>query len=124
MIPGNLYRDANGAIDWLCRVFGLERHAVHPGPNNTVMHAELTFGGGMYMLGSARPDDPPRPPSDEMHGVSLIVPDADAIYARAKSAGAAIFRDIEDKPYGGRGFSCRDPEGYVWHVGTYDPWAK
>ena len=124
VIPGNLYRDANAAIDWLCRVFGFERLAVHPGPANTVLHAELTFGGGMYMLGSASPGAGTTPPAGETHGVSLIVPDADAVYARAKAAGATIFRDIEDKPYGGRGFSCRDPEGHAWHIGTYDPWKK
>jgi hypothetical protein len=30
--------------------------------------------------------------------------------------------DIEDKPYGGRGFACRDLEGRLRWVGTYDPW--
>ena len=59
----------------------------------------------------------------QTRGVSLIVKDADAIYARAKDAGATIVEDIESKPYGGRGFACLDPEGHIWHVGTYDPWA-
>ena len=30
----------------------------------------------------------------------------------------------EDQPYGGRLYSCRDPEGHVWHFGTYDPWQN
>jgi uncharacterized glyoxalase superfamily protein PhnB len=30
--------------------------------------------------------------------------------------------DIVDQDYGGRGYTCRDPEGYVWSFGTYDPW--
>ncbi len=54
--------------------------------------------------------------------VSLIVSDADAIHARVKAAGAEMVFDIEDKPYGGRGFTCRDPQGHIWNVGTYDPW--
>jgi len=58
----------------------------------------------------------------ETRGVNLIVADADAVYAKAKQAGAEIILDIEDKPYGGRGFSCRDLEGRLWHIGTYDPW--
>jgi hypothetical protein len=29
----------------------------------------------------------------------------------------------EDKPYGGRGYAARDPEGHVWSFGSYDPWA-
>jgi uncharacterized glyoxalase superfamily protein PhnB len=58
----------------------------------------------------------------ETQTCNLIVDDADAVYARAKTAGAQIIFDIEDKPYGGRGFSCRDLEGHVWHIGTYNPW--
>jgi hypothetical protein len=27
-----------------------------------------------------------------------------------------------DRDYGGRGFSCRDLEGHLWSVGTFDPW--
>ena len=52
----------------------------------------------------------------------MIVSDTDAIYARAKAAGAEILLDIEDKDYGGRGFTCRDLEGHIWSFGSYDPW--
>jgi len=128
IIPGMHYRNAPAAIDWLCRVFGFEKHAVHPGPGNTIMHAELTLGGGMLMLGSGRGDALVKHPDElggvETRGVNLIVADADAVYARAKDAGAQIVLDIEDKPYGGRGFACRDLEGRLWYVGTYDPWAR
>ena len=44
-------RDALAAIEWLCRVFGFERRAVYTN-DNIVMHAELTLGKGMIMLGS------------------------------------------------------------------------
>ena len=127
VIPGMAYRNAPAAIEWLCSVFGFEKHAVHPGPNNTIMHAELTLGDGMIMLGSVNDDysrlrkQPDEIGGAETHSVSLIVSDADAICARAKSAGAEMISDIEDKPYGGRGFTCRDPQGHIWNVGTYDP---
>ena len=39
----------------------------------------------------------------------------------AGSAGIVVPR--EDQHYGGRSYSCRDPEGHVWNFGTYDPWA-
>lgn len=125
VIPGMHYRNAPDAIEWLCRVFGFEKHAVYAGPDNTIMHAELTLGSGMIMLGSANDKAPDRHMQlpAEAGGVSLIVNDADEICARAKAAGAKIVEDIEDKPYGGRGFSCLDPEGHLWQVGTYDPWA-
>ena len=51
-----------------------------------------------------------------------IVADADALYARAKAAGAEIVVEIKDEDYGGRGFSCRDLEGRLWNCGPYDPW--
>lgn len=130
VVPGTAYRNAPQAIEWLCRVFGFEKHAVYPGPDNTIMHAELTLGDGMIMLGSLRDDNeyrrftkhPDETGGAETHSVSLIVSDADAVCARAKAAGAEMIFDIEDKPYGGRGFTCRDPEGHIWNVGTYDPW--
>jgi uncharacterized glyoxalase superfamily protein PhnB len=129
IIPGMRYRNAPEAIEWLCRVFGFEKHAVYPGPENTIMHAELTFGDGMIMLGSLNQNaysglmkQPDEIGGAETRSTSLIVPDADAVYARAKADGAEILFDIEDKPYGGRGFTCRDPEGHIWDVGTYDPW--
>ena len=46
----------------------------------------------------------------------------DAVYAAAKGAGAKIVREIRDEDYGGRGFGCLDPEGFLWYIGTYDPW--
>ena len=85
----------------------------------------------MIMLGSVNDNDSSRfrKQPDEIGGaetqsISLIVSDADAVYARAKAAGAEIVFDIEDKPYGGRGFTCRDLEKRIWNVGTYDPWQR
>jgi len=54
----------------------------------------------------------------------VIVENADAHYARALAAGARIVIDVKDEGYGGRGYSCRDPEGHLWNFGTYDPWAE
>jgi uncharacterized glyoxalase superfamily protein PhnB len=93
VIPGMWYRDAPAAIDWLCRVFGFEKHVVVPGPDGTILHAELTLGGGMLMLGSiheggqrrfiAQPDEIG---GVETHGLNLIVADADAVHVRAKAS--------------------------------------
>ena len=117
-------------MEWLCKVFGFERHAVYPGPNGTVGHAELRLGGGMIMLGSEKDDAYGRgfkSPGDlgdvETRGVYVIVADADEVYARAKAAGGRIVRQIQNTDYGSREFTVKDPEGHSWSVGTYDPWA-
>jgi uncharacterized glyoxalase superfamily protein PhnB len=131
IIPSFRYRNAPAAIDWLCDALGFERHAVYEGDNGTIAHAQLIHGGGMIMLGSmtetefgkllAHPDETGGRGSQ---GIYLVVPDADAVYARVKAKGARIELEIVDQDYGGRGFTCRDPEGYLWSVGTYDPWAE
>ena len=41
----------------------------------------------------------------------------------AKAAGAEIDLEIGDMGYGGRAFTCRDPEGHLCCVGSHDPWA-
>jgi len=131
LIPSLRYRNALAAIDWLCRAFGFTRHAVYMGEGDTVAHAQLTYGGGMVMLGSVdngseygklmvQPDEIGL---RETKGIYLVVPDADAVYATAVKAEAVMVMDIRDMDYGGRGFSCRDPEGFIWNVGSYDPWA-
>ncbi len=131
IMPALRYKDAPAAIDWLCNVLGFERKAVYPGPNGTVGHAELTLGGGMIMLGSEKDDDYGRAfkSPKELGGVEtrsayVVVPDADAAYARAQAARADIVRPIRDMEYGSREFGVKDPEGHSWSVGTYDPWAS
>lgn len=130
IMPAMRYRDAPAAIDWLSRVFGFARHAVYVNADGTIGHAELTLGGGMIMLGSEKNDEYGRgfkSPSElgvETRSVYIVVPDADAVYARAQAAGATIVRPLKNTDYGSREFSVKDPEGHTWSVGTYDPWAK
>ena len=132
VIPCLKYRDAPAAIAWLCEAFGFEKHAVYPNPDGTIAHAQLTFGNGMIMLGSVQSGSsewsrlitqPDQIGGAETQSPYLIVTDADAIYHRAKAAGATIVIEIKDEDYGGRGFSCRDLEGRLWNFGTYDPWS-
>ena len=130
IIPSLRYRDAHAAIDWLVRVLGMERQAVYDGPDGRVMHAQLTHGLGMLMLGSvsnegvygklsAQPDEIG---GRETAGLCLIVKDCDAVYAAAKAAGAEIVQELSNPEYGGKAFACKDPEGHVWWVGSYNPW--
>jgi uncharacterized glyoxalase superfamily protein PhnB len=123
------YRDAPAAIDWLCRAFGFERQLVVPNEDGTIAHAQLGYGNGMIMLGSVFDTEYGRlvkQPSQLDNYVTqsayLVVQDADLVYDRALAAGAQVVLDLKDEDYGGRGFTCRDPEGHIWSIGTYDPW--
>jgi uncharacterized glyoxalase superfamily protein PhnB len=129
VIPYLRYRHAVDAIEWLCDTFGFQEQLVVPNPDGTIAHAQLGFGNGMIMLASVAESEYGRlmKQPDEIGGyetqsVYVIVADADAIYHRAKAAGAKIEIEIKDEDYGGRGFTCRDLEGHIWSFGTYDPW--
>ncbi|MGH8569034.1 MAG: VOC family protein [Gammaproteobacteria bacterium] len=131
IIPCLRYRDAPKAIEWLCRTFGFEKQLVVPNADGTIAHAQLRFGNGMIMLGSVLEVEtefgrlmkqPDEIGGFETQSAYVVVSDADAIYARAKAAGAEIVIEIKDEGYGGRDFSCRDLEGHLWNIGTYDPW--
>src|SRR5580658_10594168 len=88
IVPSLRYRNALAAIDWLIRAFGFEKQAVYLGPDNTtVMHAQLTFGNGMVMIGSVdnggefgklmvQPDEIGL---RETQGLYLVANDADAV---------------------------------------------
>ena len=122
LYPVLRYKDAHAAIDFLCGAFGFERHAVYEGDNGTVEHAQLAHGSGMVML-STEPDTDER--GWGVHAgqgwTYVVVEDADAHYAQARSAGAEIIRELEDQDYGSRDYSARDPEGNLWSFGTYAP---
>jgi uncharacterized glyoxalase superfamily protein PhnB len=127
--PGLLYHEAPQAIAWLGRVFGLQPRQVVPGEPGQVRHAHLVLGNGGVMLSSAEGESTgfirsPRgldgPGTAE---VLVQVDDIEAHYRRAVAEGAEILLPLEDKPYGGRGYACRDLEGHVWAFGSYDAWA-
>lgn len=128
---GLLYNDAAEAIEWLCRVFGFSKRFVVPGANGAVAHAHLVFGNGGVMLSSAEayayPEMCKSPRETGGIGTAEIivfVADPDAHFQHSVAEGAQILIPIESKPYGGRGYTCKDPEGHVWAFGNYDAWAE
>jgi len=127
IIPTLPYRDAPAAVDWLCRAFGFTPRAVHPNDSGGIAHAQLVLGDAMIMLGTVADDGMGAlqgPPDGRVtQSAYVIVVDADAHHARAVAAGAEIVFPLKSEEYGGRGYSCRDPEGHLWHFGTYDPWS-
>jgi uncharacterized glyoxalase superfamily protein PhnB len=124
--PTFRYRDPARTIDWLTKAFGFSVRVKY-GEDDDIQHAELAFGSSMIMIGHAREDEygglVGLPGENGGKSVYVAVDDADALYARAKAAGAKIEQELNDKDYGSRDFICRDPEGNVWCFGTYWPKA-
>jgi len=120
--PSLRARDARALIRFLADAFGFEETVVY-GEGNQVDHAQLSWPpGGGIMLGSARADDAPSEvgaTAPGMFGAYVVTDEPDALYARAKAAGAEIIREPYDTDYGSRDFAARDPEGNRWSFGTY-----
>ena len=122
--PSLSYDDAPAAIDWLCRAFGFSKRLVVPSPDGGVRHSELSLGGGVVMVSSARPSEKrlsPRSLRGVTQALSVRIDDPDAHFARAVAAGAKVLRELRDEEYGSRGYMVEDLEGHPWYFGTYHP---
>ena len=131
IIPALHYDDGPAAIEWLGRALGFKPHLVVKGENDVIAHAELVLGSVMIMLGSSTDSDyaqlvksPQEIRRYNTQSPYLVVDDPDAIYRSAVAANAEIIIPLKDADYGGRGFTCRDPEGHLWNFGSYDPWKN
>jgi uncharacterized glyoxalase superfamily protein PhnB len=115
-------RDARALIKFLVDAFGFEATVVY-GDGDRVDHAQLSWPpGGGIMLGSARETDGDQEvgatkPGE--FGAYVVTDEPDALYERAKAAGAEIIAAPHDQDYGSRDFAARDPEGNRWSFGTY-----
>lgn len=120
--PSLRYRDAPAAIAWLAEAFCFEPAMVVEGDQpGEVLHAQLSFGDGMIMLGSEREEARWGSHAGQSWTYVAIEGDVDAHFERARAAGAVIIREPEDQDYGSRDYSVRDPEGNIWSFGTYRP---
>jgi uncharacterized glyoxalase superfamily protein PhnB len=129
VIPCLRYQDAPSAIQWLCETLGFTQHLVVPMDDGRIAHAQLVLGQGMIMLGSIKDTDYDKNlvQPDEIDGKEtqcsyLVVSDIDALYQHVTQAGTEILSELVEQEYGGKYFSCRDPEGHIWNLGDYDPW--
>ncbi|MBB3052100.1 putative glyoxalase superfamily protein PhnB [Prauserella isguenensis] len=120
--PGVLYDDMAAARAFLTGVLGFTEALIVPDESGGVVHGELRWPeGGGVMVGSRRP---------EAHGgtgalerapqwIYVVTADPDAVYERARAAGATVEQEPHDTDYGSRNVAIADPEGTVWVFGTY-----
>jgi len=113
---GSTDEDVAGALEFLSRAFGFEERLRYTGSEGYVNHAEMRLGDGVIYLGD--PGEQYRNPKalgQETVGIYVLVDDVDALYERARAAGAEIREEPTDQEYGDRRFTARDPEGHYWY---------
>jgi len=116
--------DGNAAIEFYKKAFGAEEIFRMPGSDGkSVMHAELQIGNARMMLGEEfpAPVGAKAPASVNATTVTmhLYVPDVDASFKRAVSAGATAVFEPMDAFWGDRFGKVADPFGHHWGMATH-----
>jgi uncharacterized glyoxalase superfamily protein PhnB len=118
-------------IEWLCNTWNFEKHMVIEGENKLITYAELLAGEFMIMIASVQNPgkynnlmiEPTVIEGKCTQAPYIVVDDLDWYYNQAKRNGATILIEIKDEEYGGRDFTCADPEGHIWNFGSFDPFT-
>jgi uncharacterized glyoxalase superfamily protein PhnB len=117
-IPSLAYKDNRAALAWLQKAFGFETSEVLTDAEGNVVHAEMTHGDGVVMIGTEWADWTRSPASlggkntQRVH--VRIAHGIDDHYARARQAGAKIVMEPADQFYGDRTYVAVDLEGHYW----------
>jgi uncharacterized glyoxalase superfamily protein PhnB len=121
MYPYLSYRDADAALRFFEDAFGFTTSVRWDDPAGTVQHAEVTFGDGALMMGTAEHPTAPLEGASVGQGVYVHVEDVDAHFERALAGGARVVYPPEETEWGTRRYRVLDPEGYEWSFGSYRP---
>ena len=118
------------AVDWLCDAFGFERHLVVDDGSGGVVHAQLTLGNCMVMLGPIGDNEydqfigqPNEAGGKVTQAPYIVIDNPEEHCAHAKANGADIVYGPKDDDGRGVMYSCRDPDGHLWNFGSYNPWT-
>lgn len=110
LVPG-----AAKLINFFKAAFGAEEIFRVPRPgSDLIMHAELRIADSIVELADATAEFKPRASSN-----ILYVPDVDAVFQRAITAGATSLAAPTDRPYGDREGAVKDPGGNTWYITTH-----
>jgi PhnB protein len=108
-------------IDFLKSAFGATELSRSAGPGGKLMHATVQIGDSVLMLADHFPEFG-SPPIAQGHWpvvMHLYVPDADASFAKALSAGCQVSFPLADQFWGDRYGQVKDPFGFTWAIGTH-----
>jgi uncharacterized glyoxalase superfamily protein PhnB len=117
-IPALVYKDNRAALKWLQNAFGFEPSEVLTDAKGNIVHAEMSYGDGVVMIGSEWADWTRSPASlggkntQRIH--VRVERGIDEHCARAREAGAKIVMEPADQFYGDRTYIAADLEGHHW----------
>jgi uncharacterized glyoxalase superfamily protein PhnB len=120
--PSIMVAGAARAIDFYKKALGAEEVSRFPGPDGSIMHAEIRIGDSPIMLGDEMPEQGAKGP--KAYGgtpVSLFVylDNVDAAWKRAIDAGGKQIMPLTDQFWGDRAGCFEDPFGHRWWLAQH-----
>ena len=117
IIPVLVYEDIEAAHDFLVQVFGFTSGGLYRLDDGTVVHAEVRLGDASVWLHRVTAEHEmasPKGAAESHGGLTVMIEDVDAHFARSQAAGATIDGPPTDQDYGLREYGARDPENHRW----------
>jgi PhnB protein len=111
--PNIIVHDADKAIDFLKRAFGIRENYRVTTRGGKVAHCELQLENSIVILGESVAGCP-------AHGLvaKIHAEDSDALFEQAIMAGATAVVPMKDMLFGSREGCVADPFGNVWIIAT------
>jgi PhnB protein len=120
--PHIVVQGAESAVAFYRDAFGAEEVSRIPVPDGRLMSVQLRIADGMLHLADEFPEmGVLAPPSIGGTPVvlALDVADAEAVFAQAVTAGAAIRQPLADMFWGDRHGQLEDPFGHRWNIAQH-----
>ena len=121
VVPVLVYRDVAAAADFLCAAFGFSELARYPCGGADVVRAELAYRGESVVLACESAMFRRPRPYEVTQYILIAVPDIDAHWTRARSAGVDVVGPPVVRPTGAREYSAFDPGRHRWTFMQHPP---
>jgi PhnB protein len=112
--PSLVVKDAEKALAFYKKAFGIEERMVIRNPEGRFLHAELALGNSVLMLGQSMEGYP-----DTATNLYVYVTDCDLAFNRALAAGGKAKTAPQDGFWGDRYGKLEDGFGNLWTVATH-----
>jgi PhnB protein len=121
--PSLIVRGAAEAIEFYKKALGAEELMRMTGPDGKIGHAELKIGDSVIFISDEFPNMGVARSPQSLGGctgtLNLYVPDVDATFKQAVSAGGKTTMPVADMFWGDRYGTFIDPFGHHWGLGTH-----
>ncbi|HKF24253.1 MAG TPA: VOC family protein [Candidatus Angelobacter sp.] len=121
--PALVVRGAAQAIDFYKKALGAQELVRMPGPDGTIMHAELKIGDSIIFISDEAPGRGITKSPQTLGGctgtLNIYVPNVDQVFKQAITAGGTETMAVADQFWGDRYGTFTDPFGHSWGVATH-----